>query len=371
VNVARYNYRSQFTEGFTDLMRDFERMLLEGREVQTSQVRTFEAAFANFLNVRHVRGVACGTDALTISLRALSIGRADEVVTQANTFHATVAAIRLAGATPVLVDADEETFELDPLQLRAAVTRRTKALLPVHLYGKPAPMEAVMAVAQQHGLAVVEDAAQAHGARYRGRYVGTMGAVGCFSFHSSKNLAAAGDGGAVVTNDPALAESLRIGRELGQIEQNNHIAVGLNSKLDAFQARVLSLKLPRLSAWNEHRRRVAGWYRERLAGLPLRFQRIDADEEHVFHLFQVRTARRDDLLAHLKGRGIDVVVRYPTPIHLQPAFNDMGWRTGQFPVSERLARELLCLPIRADMSVEEVDSVAGCIRAFFTGRGLV
>jgi dTDP-4-amino-4,6-dideoxygalactose transaminase len=344
-------------------------MLLEGHSILTEEVRGFEEAFAKFLQVRYVTGVGSGTDALIISLLALGVGRGDEVVTQANTFHATVAAIRLAGATPVLVDADEETFGLDPLRLDGVVTQRTKVLIPVHLYGKPAPMEAVMALAQRHRFGVLEDAAQAHGARYHGRYAGTIGIIGCFSFHPSKNLAAAGDGGAVVTNDPIVGEAVRVRRELGQIEQNNHIAVGLNSKLDAIQARILSTKLPHLSAWNENRRQIARWYRDRLAGLPLGFQRVDPDEEHVFHLFQVRTDRRDEFLRYLRDREVDVVVRYPVPVHLQPAFHDMGWRKGQFPVSERLARELLCLPIRADMSLDEVDYVAECARAFFIGRG--
>ncbi len=369
MKVPRYNFHAQFAQGLPELTRDFERMLLEGRSVLTAEVRAFEDAFAKFLQVQYVRGVGSGTDALIISLLALGARRGDEVVTQANTFHATVAAIRLAGATPVLVDADDETFGLDARRLDSAVTARTKVLMPVHLYGKPAPMAAVIAFAQRHGLAVLEDAAQAHGARYRGRYVGTIGTIGCFSFHPSKNLAAAGDGGAVVTSDPIIEEAVRIRRELGQVQQNNHIAIGLNSKLDAIQARVLSTKLPFLSDWNGRRRQVASWYRDRLAELPLRFQRVDPDEEHVFHLFQVRTDRRDELLRYLREREIDVVVRYPVPVHLQPAFHDAGWREGQFPVSERVAGELLCLPIRADMSVHEVDYVAECARAFFVGSG--
>lgn len=365
MKVPRYNFRAQFAQGRAELLRDLERMLLEGHSILTEEVRGFEEAFAKFLQVRYVTGVGSGTDALIISLLALGVGRGDEVITQANTFHATVAAIRLAGATPVLVDADKETFGLDPLQLDGAVTPRTKVLIPVHLYGKPAPMDAVMGVAQRHRLAVLEDAAQAHGARYRGRYVGTIGTVGCFSFHPSKNLAAAGDGGAIATNDPKIGGAVRVRRELGQAEQNNHVAIGLNSKLDAIQARVLSTKLPHLPAWNANRRQVARWYRERLAELPLGFQRVDPDEEHVFHLFQVRTRRRDACLRYLRERGIDAVVRYPMPIHLQPAFRDMGWREGQFAVSERLADELLCLPIRADMSLHEVDYVGECLHAFF------
>jgi dTDP-4-amino-4,6-dideoxygalactose transaminase len=198
--------------------------------------------------------------------------------------------------------------------------------------------------------------------------VGAFGAVGCFSFHPSKNLAAAGDAGAVVTNDESLDARLRPLRELGQQGQNHHVLLGLNSKLDAIQARVLSWKLPQLDRWNASRRQVAGWYRERLRDLPVRFQACGGPgEEHVYHLFQIRTEKRDRLLEHLHAAGVDAVVRYPTPIHLQPAFADCSWRQGQFPVAERLARELLCLPIRPNMPLAEVEYVADCVRAFFKG----
>ena len=217
-------------------------------------------------------------------------------------------------------------------------------------------------------IAVIEDAAQAHGARLGGRAAGTFGEIGCFSFHPSKNLAAAGDGGALATNSDALAESISRLRNLGQCGSNNHVTVGLNSKLDAIQARILSWKLPRLDAWNRARREAAARYRERLSDLPVRFQSVAPGEEHVYHLFQVRTDSRDELLAHLRESDVDAVLRYPTPIHLQPAFADCGWRPGQFPVAERLARELLCLPIRPDLSVEETDYVCDRIREFFACR---
>ena len=324
-----------------------------------------KTTLAEFLGARYVRGVNTGTDALVVALRALGIGPGDQVVTQANTFHATVGAVDLVGAEPVLVDVDPETFLIDKRQLRDAIGPRTRALMPVHLYGKPTPMAEIVALAEAHGLFVIEDAAQAIGARIEGQSVGTFGHFGCFSFHPSKNLAAAGDGGAVVARNAELDEALRRQRELGQVGQNNHVVVGFNTKLDALQARILSWKLPRLEEWNEHRRKVAGWYRERLAGLPLGFQARTEGETHIYHLFQVRTAERDSLLAHLRARDIDVVVRYPTPIHLQPAFAAKGWKAGQFPVAERLARELLCLPIRPDIGIDEIDYVTDCIHDFF------
>jgi dTDP-4-amino-4,6-dideoxygalactose transaminase len=367
--VSRYNYAAQFGPALPAVMADVEQMLVDGRYILTAEVSAFEQAWGAYLGVKHVRGVNTGTDALILALLALGVGPGDEVVTQANTFYATVAAIRLVGATPVLVDADEETFLIDAARLEEVITPRTRVLMPVHLFGKPTPMGPILALAAKHGLAVVEDAAQAHGAKIAGKCVGAIGTVGCFSFHPSKNLAAAGDGGAVVTNDDRLAEALQQRRELGQCGQNHHVVLGLNSKLDAIQARILHYKLASLEAWNAQRRRLAEAYRERLADLPVSFQQVHAGEEHVFHLFQVRTDRRDDLLCALQAAGVDAIVRYPTPIHLQPAFADQGWRRGQFPIAERLADELLCLPMRPDLGSDAIDYVADRVRAFFHRDG--
>ena len=368
MQVGRYNYRDQFGADPTPLIEHVREMLLAGRYILTGEVDAFESDFAAFLGVQHARGVNSGTDALILALRACGVTHDAEVITQANTFHATVAAIRLCGARPVLVDAEELSFSLDARQLAGAITARTRAVIPVHLYGQPAPMGAILAQVRDGRIAVIEDAAQAVGARIDGQPVGSFGAAACFSFHPSKNLAAAGDGGAVATNDEDVDRQVRLLRELGQDGQNHHVVVGLNSKLDAIQAAVLRYKLPSLPEWNARRRGIAAAYRERLADLPLRFQRVEPAEEHVYHLFQVRTERRDDLLRHVRAAGVDAVVRYPTPIHLQPAFADLGWRKGDFPVAERLAAELLCLPIRPDLTQDEIDYVADCVRGFFRGR---
>lgn len=365
--VRRYNYPAQFGEDVQSLLEEIARLLVNGPYVLTEEVAWFETEFANYLGTEHARGVNTGTDALVIALLASGIRRGDEVITQANTFNATVTAICLSGARPVLVDADEESFLIAEAQVEPAISGKTRVLMPVHLYGKPTPLTSLLAVAEKHGLQLIEDAAQAHGARIHGRRVGTLGSLGCFSFHPSKNLAAAGDAGAVVTSSPDLDERVSRLRELGQAGQNNHVVIGLNSKMDALQALVLSWKLRTLDDCNERRRTVAGWYKERLGHLPLRFQSTAANEEHVYHLFQVRTDRRDALLDHLRQRGVDAVVRYPTPIHLQPAFADYGWRRGQYPVAERLADELLCLPIRPDMSVREVEYVTDAVAGFFQG----
>ncbi len=365
MKIKRYNFASQFGDELPLVTEEISRMLITGHYILTEEVSHFETEFADYLGAKYARGVNTGTDALTIALLALGIQPGDEVITQANTFNATVTAIMRANAKPALVDAEEESFLIDETQVETAVTARTRVILPVHLYGKPTPLNALIAIAAKHNLHLVEDAAQAHGARIDGRRVGTFGVAGCFSFHPSKNLAAAGDGGAIVTNDDSIDHQIGRYRELGQYGQNNHVLVGLNSKLDSIQAFILSRKLPHLDSWNAQRRIVASWYRERLANLPLRFQ--SPDEEHVYHLFQIRAEKRDQLLELLRAQGIDAIVRYPTPIHLQPAFADCGWRKGQFPVAETLANELLCLPIRPDLSLSEVDFVTDKIRMFYEG----
>jgi dTDP-4-amino-4,6-dideoxygalactose transaminase len=368
MRVERYNYPHQF-ENAESLFAELTEMIRSGRYILSEEVSRFEKEFAKFVGTARAYGVNTGTDALMIALGALGVGPGSEVITQANTFYATVAAIRHAGATPVLVDADENSFLMDEAQVVSAVTSRTRVILPVHLYGKPTPMAGLMALAQKHGLAVVEDAAQAHGAEISGQRVGSFGDFGCFSFHPSKNLAAAGDGGAITVNSDFLCRRVEQLRALGQRQQNDHVVLGWNSKLDAIQSRILSWKLPHLESANEARRRVADLYRERLTGLPLRFQASTPNERHVYHLFQVRTEHRDQLHSHLVKSGVDAVIRYPTPIHLQPAFRDCGWREGQFPVAERLSRELLCLPIRPDLKAGEVDYVCSCIEDFFMSCG--
>jgi dTDP-4-amino-4,6-dideoxygalactose transaminase len=364
MKVQRYDYGSQF-ERFQEFMAEISRMIRDGHYVLSGEVAEFERAFAAYLQCSFVVGVNTGTDALLCSLKSLALRPEHEVVTQANTFNATVAAICLAGLKPVLVDADDNSFLMDIGQALAAINSQTRVLLPVHLYGKPTPMRELMRVSEKRGVFLVEDAAQAHGARLDGRRMGTFGNLGCFSFHPSKNLAAAGDGGAIATNRADLNERLSALRGLGQAGQNNHIYSSYNTKLDSIQAKVLTWKLPSLDRWNEQRREIAHQYRERLSDLPLKFQSWAENEEHVFHLFAVRTEKRDQLLNYLQSKDVDAVIRYPVPIHLQPAFSQYGWRRGQFPVAEALARELLCLPLRPNLTIAEVDYVADCVRSFF------
>lgn len=364
MKVGRYDYEGQIDDWPT-LLAAIERVLRGGDYVLGEDVASFERELAQFLEVPHTLGTNSGTDALILAHRTAGLGKGARVVTQANTFHATAAAIHLVGAELVLVDADPHSFTMDVEALQALDGNKLDAIVPVHLYGRPCDMDAITAFAESHSLCVIEDAAQAIGARYRGRRAGSLGDFGCISFHPSKNLAAAGDGGAISFRNGTKVAHANALRSLGQVAQNDHQFVGYNSKLDTIQALVLRVKLKQLDSWNADRRRIASAYTERLAGLPMRFQSAPEHIEHVYHLFQIRVERRDELHRTLQAAGIDAVVRYPVPIHLQPAFADCNFRPGQFPVSEALSRELLALPIRPGMPDDEIDFVADQCRTFF------
>lgn len=331
-------------------------------------VSDFEDEFARFCEVGYAVGVANGTDALRLGLLAVGIGPGDEVITAANTFIATTEAISQTGARFRLVDVDERTYNLDPSLLEEAITPDTKAILPVHLYGQPADMEPILEVARGHNLIVMEDACQAHGARYRGRRAGSMGHLAAFSFYPAKNLGAYGDAGAVVTNDEALARKLDLLRNHGQKSKYEHVMEGYCSRLDTLQAAVLRVKLRYLDEWNARRRQVAAWYNERLADLPVVRPYVMPDVEHVYHLYVIRTERRDALREFLAGRGIGTGMHYPIPLPMTEAYARMGFRRGQFPVTERLAGEILSLPMFAEMTEAQVDEVTDTIRGFFAGH---
>ncbi|GIF12708.1 DegT/DnrJ/EryC1/StrS family aminotransferase [Actinoplanes teichomyceticus] len=353
MKIAKYHYAAQFRH-LPRVVRAIDDLLVRGDYVLGPHVEQFEQDFADYIGVEHAVGVNSGTDALVLALRALGVGPGDEVVTVANTFHATVLAITTVGARPVLVDCTPHDYLMDLEQVEAAITGRTRAIIAVHLFGKALDMAAVTAIAERHGLAVVEDCAQAVGASWQGRRVGSWGDIGCFSFHPSKNLAAAGDAGAVTTDRADLARTIRTLRGLGQAAQNDHVALGCNSKLDAIQAIVLSHKLPELDGWNAGRRAVAGRYSRALAGIA----RVPepAGREHVFHLYQVGVEQRDEVLAELVGAGIDAVVRYPVPIHRQPAFAHLDLPS-RFPHADWQAAHTLCLPVRPDLTGTEIDYI--------------
>jgi dTDP-4-amino-4,6-dideoxygalactose transaminase len=339
------------------------RTLASGWFVLGREVEAFEEAFARYHGGGSAAGVANGTDAIELSLRAAGVGPGDEVITVAHTAVPTVCAVERAGATPVLVDIDPETFTLDPRAAAAALTPRTRALLPVHLYGHPADLDPLLALAAANDLLVIEDCAQAHGARYRGRLVGTFGHLACFSFYPTKNLGACGDGGAVLTRDPALADRLRRLRNYGQTSRYRHAERGVNSRLDELQAAILSAKLPRLDAHNDCRRRLADLYRAHLDPAAVALPQARPGVRHVYHLYVVRSPQRDALRERLRQAGVDTQVHYPTPVHLQPAYADLGYRPGSLPHTERAAREVLSLPLYVGLAEEDVARVARAARA--------
>jgi dTDP-4-amino-4,6-dideoxygalactose transaminase len=333
-------------------------------------VADLEVRIAALSHARHGIGVASGTDALLLSLKALDLKPGDEVITSTFSFFASAGAIHNAGARPVLVDVDPLTWNLDPAAVEAALTSRTRAIMPVHLFGQLAAMERILALGAARGVAILEDACQAIGARRKvggeWRTAGELGTAAAFSFFPSKNLGGWGDGGMVVTSDDRLAERVRRLRTHGGIKTYHHDEVGTNSRLDALQASVLLAKLPYLQAWSEARRANAAWYGKALAGVSgVRTPATDPANEHIFHQYVVAAERRDELAAHLKARGVGNAVYYPVPLHLQPCFAHLGYRQGQLPVAEAAAREVLALPVYPELTEAQKEYVASAIREFY------
>jgi len=368
-SISLVDLKAAYRRLQTEIDAATARVMSSGWYILGPEVAAFESEFAAYLGVEQAVGVASGTDAVLLALRALGIGPGDEVITVAHTAVATVAAIELAGATPRLVDIDAATYTLDPAQLAAAITPRTRAVVPVHLYGAPADMDAVLAVAHAHGLLIVEDCAQAHGARYRGRMVGALGDAAAFSFYPTKNLGALGDGGAVATNRPEVAERLRLLRQYGWRERYVSDVTGYNSRLDELQAAILRVRLRHLDAENTARRRLAARYDAALAGLPITLPTARADDRAVYHLYVIRTAVRDALAAHLRARGIGTGVHYPVPVHRQPAYAHLGCGPGSLPATEAAAAEVLSLPMYPDLLPTAVDTIAAAIRDYYGATG--
>ncbi|MCA1816041.1 MAG: DegT/DnrJ/EryC1/StrS family aminotransferase [Acidobacteria bacterium] len=334
-----------------------------GREVEA-----FEAEFASYVGARHCVGVSNGTDALQLALQACGVSRGDEVVVPANTFFATAEAVSTANARPVFVDADALSYTIDVSKIEAAITERTRAIIPVHLYGQPADLDPIFGIAARHNLLVIEDAAQAHGARYKGRRVGALARAGCFSFYPGKNLGAYGEGGAVVTDDEEVARRLRLLRDHGSPRKYEHEIVGYNSRLEGLQGAVLRAKLKHLDAWNDLRRAHAARYNELLAAhadaVRLSLPRETAGARHVYHLYVVESDERDALQRHLGAAGVQTGIHYPIPVHLQPAYASLGHKPGDFPVSERQARRVLSLPMFAELTGEQIARVAESVSEF-------
>ena len=349
-----------------EMLSAFERFYDSGRYILADHVAAFEQAYAEFSGTRFCVGVGSGFDALRLSLEALGIGRGDEVIVPSNTFIATWLAVTRTGAEVVPVEPDPRTANIDPTRIADAVGRRTRAVVPVHLHGRPCEMDAVMKVADGHGIAVIEDNAQAQGATYRDRPTGSFGRINATSFYPTKILGALGDAGAVTTDDEELAEQVRALRSYGSRAKHRHETLGFNSRLDEIQAALLAVKLAHVEQALEDRRRSAGWYREEIEGLDgLDLPDRDPDASHAHHLFVVRTSRRDALQRHLAECGIETMVHYPVPPHLQPAYRGLGLERGRFPIAEELAETSLSLPFFVGISREQVRIVAGRIGEFF------
>ncbi len=347
----------------------FARICARGDFILGREVGEFEEGFARYCGTRHCVGVANGTDALKLALMAVGVGPGDEVVVPAFTFVATGTAVIQAGARPVVCDVLDGTLCMAPRSLEQALTPRTRAIMPVHLFGRPADHDAIAAIAAKRGIPVIEDAAQAHGARSRGRRAGSLGLAAGFSFFPAKNLGCYGDGGAVTTSDAAVADKVRLLRNCGRTTKYEHPVQGFNSRLDTLQAAVLIEKLACLDGFNARRRAVAARYRQALGGVKaLRLPDEPEGDEAVYHQFVVRAPRRDELAAALKAQGIESGIHYPKPLHLQGAFSGLGYAPGAFPVSEAAAREVLSLPIYPEIPDADVDAVAEAVRAFFAGR---
>jgi dTDP-4-amino-4,6-dideoxygalactose transaminase len=325
-------------------------------------VEAFEEQFARYCGTPHAIGVNSGTSALHLALLAAGIGPGDEVITVPFTFVATIAAIGYAGAQPVFVDIDPLSYTMNPAAIEGAITSRTKAILPVHLYGQPADMDPILEIARRHNLLVIEDAAQAHGAEYKRRRAGSMGAMGCFSFYPGKNLGAYGEGGAVVTGDSEMARKIRMLRDWGAEKRYEHVLKGYNYRMEGIQGAVLEVKLRRLEAWTDNRRTHAAEYARLLASSDLKPPAEMEYAKHVWHIYAVRSPDRDALQAALQSQGIQTGIHYPTPLHLLPAWADLNYRRGDFPISERVAAEVLSLPMYPELTSEQISTVASAIK---------
>jgi dTDP-4-amino-4,6-dideoxygalactose transaminase len=344
------------------------RVMESGRYILGQEVAAFEQEFSAYIGVQYGIGVGSGTEALQVALQACGVKPGDEVITVSHTAVATVAAIQLCGARPVLVDIDPHTFVIDANQIERAVTSRTKVIIPVHLYGNVSDMKSIQSIADRHGLRIVEDCAQSHGATYGGRKSGAWGNLAAFSFYPTKNLGALGDAGMVVTNDPEMSDRVRLLREYGWRQRYVSEIPGLNSRLDELQAAILRVKLKHLDQWNEERRKKANIYTERLAPLGIICPSEGLGVKHVYHLYVIRTRERDALQGFLKKKGIETLIHYPVPIHLQKAYEDLGLRKGELPLTEQCSLEILSLPLFPELKDCDIEEVVESIRSFFKAK---
>jgi len=363
MNVPFVDLKAQYQTIAAEVEEAMRRVVAKADFILGEDVELFEEEFARYCEAKYAVGLDSGISALELALRAFGIGAGDEVITVSHTFIATVSSISFTGARPVFVDVDPKTYTMDAAQIEAALTPRTKAILPVHLYGQPADMDEILAIARKHHLLVIEDACQAHGARYKGKRVGALGDAGCFSFYPGKNLGAYGDGGMLVTNHAEIAEKVRMLRNYGQREKYHHVFLAYNRRLDTLQAAVLRVKLRHLDDWNAARRLAARLYEEWLKEVDGVVTPTAAeDRTHVYHLYVIQHPRRDALLSALRERGISAGLHYPTPVHRQPCYESLGIPRGSLPVTESLAPRVISLPMFPEITQEQVWHVSQEIR---------
>jgi len=362
MKIPFVDLHAQYASIKADIDAAMQRVVDRTAFIGGEDLKKFEAEFAVFCTAKVCVGCGNGTDALYLALRALDVGRGDEVITVSHTFIATTEAISQTGAKPVFVDIREDTMLMDPDKIEAAITPRTKAIVAVHLYGQPCEMDRIMEIARRHGLKVVEDAAQAHGARWKGQRTGILGDVACFSFYPGKNLGAYGDGGAVAGNNETLLKKVKMLANHGRLEKYLHEIEGVNSRLDGLQAAILRVKLPHLDKWNEARQQHAAQYLSLLRGGDMVLPSIHPDADPVWHLFVVRLADREKVQAKLKQQGIDTGVHYPVPLHLQPAYAYLKLPKGSLPITEKVSAQILSLPMYAEMTEEMVSTVVNALR---------
>ncbi len=346
-----------------ELIAAYERVLDRGIFVMGPEAAALEEEFAAFCGVKHAVAVSSGTAAIHLALLAADIGPGDEVITVANTFIATVEAISAVGALPVFVDVDPDTYLIDPSQIEAAITLRTRAIIPVHLYGLACDMDAIGKIARRHGLALVEDACQAHGATYRGLPAGAWRWASCFSFYPAKNVGSLGEGGIITTNDDGMAARIRRLRNHGEARRYDHVEPGWNFRLSEVLAASVRVQLPHVDTWNARRREVAAWYGEALRGLPVQLPAQPAERAHVFHLYVIQVDRRDDVRAELEVRGVGTGIHYAVPVYRQPAYESLRIAAGALPVTEAAASRVLSLPMFPEMTRQQVDRVAASLAA--------
>jgi dTDP-4-amino-4,6-dideoxygalactose transaminase len=367
MNIPFVDLKAQYASIREEVRPAIDRVLENTAFILGPAVTDFERDFASVHKVQYCYGLSSGTDGNHLSLWGLNVGPGDEVLIPANTFIATAWGATLCGAKPVFVDCDLRNYNIDPARVEAAITKRTKAIVAVHLYGQPADMDALAVIAKKNSLFLVEDCAQAHLAEYKGRPVGGLGHTSCFSFYPGKNLGAYGEGGAVATNDPEVARKVKMIRDHGSEKKYHHELLGHNYRMEGIQGAVLGVKMRHIAAWTEARRRHAALYRELLTGIPdLVLPEEMPYAKHVYHLFVVRSSHRDKLQEHLQTRGVSTGLHYPVPLHLQKAFQDLGYKKGDFPASEQAGDQVLSLPMYAELTDTQIRYVANSVREFYT-----